>query len=872
MPDQAATRDLPSLSLPKAGGAIRGMGEKATANPVTGTANIAVPVTMSPGRGGVDPQVGLSYDSGAGSSPFGLGWSLDVPSVSRRTDRGVPKYDESDVFQLTGAEDLVPSLQLNGTKWEPVRRTDGDFVVEQYRPRSEGAFERIERWRHAETGDTHWRVTGGDNIERIFGRDPAARIVDPADPRRVFRWLLERSADDRGNIVLYEYKQENADGVDPSAERNRLQHGTAFAHRYLKRIRYGNERPGIAAAFLFELVLDYGEHEQTPDETSPWRVRLDPYSTYRSGFEQRVYRLCQRLLMFHRISELGDQPVLVRSTDLEYGEDAALTLLTSVTHQGYVRDGQAYRSKAMPPTRFGYAERKVSAQPVPFEGEPPPKGQRWTDLDGEGIVGILAEEGGAWFYRANLGGGTIAPPRLVDPLPSAAELRADRQLIDLTGDGVADLVDFGTAAPGYYGRSESGWSPFVPFESLPTVPVGDPNLRMVDLTGDGLSDLLRSADDGLTWYEAAGVKGFGHAREAHAAGDEEHGPRLVFADPEQAVYLADMSGDSLTDLVRIRNGEVAYWPNLGHGRFGAKVTMASAPVFDTPDRFDQRRVRFGDVDGSGPTDLLYVGPDEVRVWFNQAGNSWSPAETVTASCPNGEVQVADALGKGTSCLVISEDRPDGEHQVLFVDLMAGGKPHLLTELDNSRGLITRLEYASSTSYYLQDKAAGIPWVTRLPFPVLVVSTSTTTDTVAETTTVTTYRYRHGYYDGTDREFRGFGYVEQRDALSLEPPSSSSHRRSSSSGSTRVGTPAAMWSRSSSPTSTGRPDRSSRTRSCPPGCPQKRSVRRAARSGARCCARRSAPRTAARWRRIRTRPPRPAIDSGGCNRPLTDATQ
>ena len=29
----------------------------------------------------------------------------------------------------------------------------------------------------------------------------------------------------------------------------------------------------------------------------------------------------------------------------------------------------------------------------------------------------------------------------------------------------------------------------------------------------------------------------------------------------QSIYLADMSGDGLSDLVRIRNGEVCYWPN-----------------------------------------------------------------------------------------------------------------------------------------------------------------------------------------------------------------------------------------------------------------------------------------------------------------------
>ena len=48
--------------------------------------------------------------------------------------------------------------------------------------------------------------------------------------------------------------------------------------------------------------------------------------------------------------------------------------------------------------------------------------------------------------------------------------------------------------------------------------------------------------------------------------DEEKGARLVFADGTESIYLADMSGDGLTDLVRIRNGEVCYWPNLGYGR------------------------------------------------------------------------------------------------------------------------------------------------------------------------------------------------------------------------------------------------------------------------------------------------------------------
>ena len=101
----------PAISLPKGGGAVRGIGEKFAANPVNGTGSLTVPVTLSPGRSGFGPALSLSYDSGSGNGPFGLGWSLGLPSITRKTDKGLPQYrddEESDVFILSGSEDLVP--------------------------------------------------------------------------------------------------------------------------------------------------------------------------------------------------------------------------------------------------------------------------------------------------------------------------------------------------------------------------------------------------------------------------------------------------------------------------------------------------------------------------------------------------------------------------------------------------------------------------------------------------------------------------------------------------------------------------------------------------------------------------------------------
>src|SRR5436190_4499244 len=131
--DGEGRASVPSISLPKGGGAIRGIGEKFAANPVTGTGTLSIPVPTSRGRSGFGPQLTLSYDSGSGNSPFGFGWSLSLPSITRKTDKGLPRYqdaDDSDVFILSGSEDLVPVFrQDEHGKW--VRDANGNLVIHE---------------------------------------------------------------------------------------------------------------------------------------------------------------------------------------------------------------------------------------------------------------------------------------------------------------------------------------------------------------------------------------------------------------------------------------------------------------------------------------------------------------------------------------------------------------------------------------------------------------------------------------------------------------------------------------------------------------------------------------------------------------------
>lgn len=827
-PSQAA----PAISLPKGGGAIRGMGEKFAANPVTGTGFMSVPIATSPGRSGFGPQLSLAYDSGSGNGPFGFGWSLSLPSVSRKTDKGLPRYldvADSDVFMLSGSEDLVPEFVKDASgEWvmkdgqqviyDKPQTVDGiAYTVRRYRPRVEGLFARIERWIRSRDGDVHWRSISRDNVLTLYGADAASRIADPADAKRIFRWLICETRDDKGNAVLYEYKAEDGTGVDLASahERNRGDRDDPrrATNRYLKRIRYGNRlsvldesgrRPAFLekaqaqnARWMFEVVLDYGEHAAdapTPADAGPWSHRNDPFSSCRSGFEVRTNRLCQRVLIFHHIPDLatGEKGYdgLVRSTDFTYSHDQdpasarnpVYSFLREVTQTGWRFTPGGYARRSLPPVEFEYTKPIVQdaledIDPASLENLPvgvDGGSYRWADLHGEGIPGLLTEQAGAWFYKRNLSPISkrpvgFAPVEVVATTPNLALAGAGGpvQLLDLAGDGQPDLVVMDGATPGLYEHDEAeGWEPFHPFTSRLNRDMAEPNLRLVDLDGDGHADVLITEHEAFVWHPSLAEEGFGAARHVHQALDEEQGPRLVFDDGTDTIHLADLSGDGLTDLVRIRNGEVCYWPNLGYGHFGAKVTMDHAPCFDNPEQFDPKRIRLADIDGSGTTDMIYLHRHGVRLFFNQSGNSWSdPQQLSDFPLPDDLTSIAtfDLLGNGTACLVWSSPLPaDAGRPMRYVNLMGETKPHLLYRTSNNLGAETVVHYAPSIKFYLQDKRDDQPWITRLPFPVHVVEKVESYDHVSRNRFATRYAYHHGYFDGEEREFRGFGMVEQWD--------------------------------------------------------------------------------------------------------------
>ncbi len=807
-PPQATVPELSKavggLSLPK-------LGEKWSTSAPTGQGGVSVAVPLPAARG-ISPALAIGYGTQGGNGPFGWGWRLSLPyfvrsstkAIVREHGRGLPEYDdanESDVFVFSDSDDLVAVDEGLDPK-------TGEVVI-VYRARTEGGFARIERREKA--GVSHFVVRSRDNVLSIFGRTDEAQIVDPDDPKRVYQWLLQEQRDELGNVVVYRYKREDIVGVDVDSALERGRDGVQ-PQRYLKRVLYGNrdasdgpiepatlDDPAARERFMFEVVLDYGEHlegaDAGVDDDRGWPVRRDVFSCCRATFDVRTRRLCRRVLVYHRFTALnadgGLGPVLVRALELEYQEDRVASRLVGATVCGY--DGK--RSAALPQRRFEYSPRVVVANQRQFAEDvlhdldlsAPRTDAELLDLDGTGLADLVTRESGRFIVRA-AGDvpGTFAKPK---PIPFGASPSTDpaihqQRFLDLGPHGRPALVEFGPSTATVFERDETTgvWKPGETIAAGNTPPVAkDPiaeqhRVYVVDLDGDGIADVLVAKDGQYTWWRRMGTAskdGWIEQPPIAHDGDEDAGPGPVLfdaardLDPElprtEAIVFADMTGDGLADVVRLRADEVAYWPNLGRGRFGRKVVM-DAPGLGEP--VDVDRVRLCDVDGLGPIDVLYLGKNGATLWLNESGNRLV-AGSSPALPPFESLRLSSLVrmdGRTTGSFAFAEE---GKPAALNVVDFMQEHPFLLVRDSNGFGLRTSIEYATSTSFFVADRARGTPWETRMPLAIPVVAKVVVQDLVAGTRFTSSYSYAHGHYDPRERELRGFGRVEQVDSERFE---------------------------------------------------------------------------------------------------------
>lgn len=771
-------------SLPKGGGTLSGMGEALGQAGPGGTASMTLPLPVSAGRG-FAPSLSLTYSSSAGNSIFGIGWACATLRISRRTSHGVPQYNDNDEFLGPDGEVLVKTISTSQTPNPTTCQQYGSttltqtWTVTRYQPRTEGAFHRLEHWQSEATDGDFWLLHESTGNLHMLGKTASARISDPHNAAHIAEWLVEESVNPIGDHIYYCWKAENSSNIREIDKTNQRDCST---QRYLASVQYGCQTPASDlylwnsdkpdARWLFTLIFDYGERSLDPgtapafSTTTSWPARQDAFSRYEYGFEIRTHRLCHQVLMFHHFpDELKQDNALVSRLLLEYNETPVLSQLTSAQTLAYDADGSVL---SCPPLELCYSQPDISGaqwqQMSSLSGLDSPPYQL-VDLYGEGVPGILWLNGKDWRYRAPCRGETGTDEVVYADwvnLPQIPALQnASARLIDIDGDGQLDWV---IAAPGMAGfftqQADKNWSRFTPFSALPEE-FFHPQAQFTQLMGSGLIDLAMIGPKSVRLYANEGSAFSTGLNINQDENIELPGPGR---DARELVLFADILGSGQSHLCRIRYNSVTCWPNLGGGRFGSPVQLSLPSPLDSEEQFNPENLLLADTDGSGAPDLIYVQHNQAKVWLNQGGNGFVFGSNI--AFPDGvvydrlcQLTVADIQGNGMAELVLTVPWPTPTH---WHFAFCAQKPWLLTGTNNNIGANTTLFYRSSAQEWLDEKQQNPQATPALPFAMHLLVKTTTEDEVTGNQLSQSIRYRRGVYDGKEREFRGFGYVETED--------------------------------------------------------------------------------------------------------------
>jgi len=581
-----------------------------------------------------------------------------------------------------------------------------------YRRRTEGSFARI---RHVtKDGQSFWAVTARNGTRSLYGRTDAGRTGERG---RTLSWLLEETRDTNGNAVLYTWERSLAD-----------------RRSYLTQVDWGDG--------AFRALMTY---EERPDILRDARGGMVVTTTRRLvQVEVQVRRTdTTQLYTFERTTLTYDTSKVT-----------GLSLLRTVTRTGIHADGT---ERSFPATTLSYDEasptdvvtnlRQSPSRPLSTDG------MRLVDLNGNGLPDLLhSTDTGTRLWR-NRGRGEFASPMSISA-PNEL-LRADGGvfLSDMTGSGFADWVTPRGVYPNAYGQ----FGDLRRWERAPASPLQAPNARLTDLDGDGVGDLLVTNGFTVQVYLNEPGKGFDGA--PRVAPNDHAVPQLG----DRYTRLVDTTGDGFDDLVRLGHGTLEVHQGLGMGRFAPPRRM-TLPV-PLPSSVEPEHMQLTDVTGTGSADLLVWLGSDLWLYPNGSGEDFeTPFRLrIPGVATTRDVEVVDLLGAGSKGVLVTSSGVAWR----FYDLFKGGKPDILATVDNGMGGHTSIRYGSSVAHQARDLRAGETWYYPLPFPVRVVDEVVHVDTVTGYRAATRFHYHHGFYDASEREFRGFGVVDQFDTPSLE---------------------------------------------------------------------------------------------------------
>ncbi len=153
-------------------------------NDINGPLTYDYPITVPPGRNGLQPDLKLNYNSQLSSeeSAFGYGWNINIPYIERINRKGTDKLYTESYFNSSLSGELV---LISGTSYGS-KVDNGEFLKYDF-------------------SNNSWLVTDKKGTKYKFGYSAASREDNPPDSTKVFKWNLEEVRDTNDNFIRYEY-------------------------------------------------------------------------------------------------------------------------------------------------------------------------------------------------------------------------------------------------------------------------------------------------------------------------------------------------------------------------------------------------------------------------------------------------------------------------------------------------------------------------------------------------------------------------------------------------------------------------------------------------------------------------------------------
>ncbi len=517
----------------------------------SGAASYQLPLLSPPGI--IKPALSLQYSSQAGNGPLGMGWSLGGLSQLSRcprvktidgVDDGTLQFNSNDRLCLDGQRLILVSGTYGANNAEYRTQIDSGLKIV-----GKGAYSSTSAWFEVRTQDGQVMEYGSTANSR--------RAITPAGTSTAVPtvWALNKVSDRFTNYYTVSYLLDSG-------------------MLYPQTISYaGNTTAGTTPART--LTLTWAAATARPDHL-PVYVGGGISATIKRRLSDITNNANPARYRFHYSTSDAQ---LSNLTKVEYCPDGSTTNCLKVESEyGQATHPTTGKRTSDPQTilaAFG-ANQGWSNQDV--------HPRELADVNGDGLLDIVGFFNDGVYVAFGTTSGFSAPvkklnyfgSRLKSGGPWASNSMNPRMVVDINGDGLADIVGFASTGIHVVLSTGDGFAPPVLWLSGYGTSAGWANQNthprmLADVNGDGLLDVVGFANASVavalntrTSFQPSPAYSNITSTFTRNSGwtDNNKYPRM----------MADMNGDGRDDIV-------------GFGKEGVMVALANTESFSTPSRW-----------------------------------------------------------------------------------------------------------------------------------------------------------------------------------------------------------------------------------------------------------------------------------------------